>query len=110
MRILDSSRSAGTTSALVLVFLVVGSLSGWAQTSGIPRTSSGRLDLSGSYDAATLTPLVRPAGFGDRLELTEEEADAIARRMTEIYAADEVPSDPNREAPPVGGTPIFLTR
>ena len=51
-----------------------------AQRSGsdIPRTPDGRPDLSGTYDTATLTPVQRPAKFGDRLHLTEEEL-AVAR-------------------------------
>ena len=109
MRSLDSSHRAGTARALFLVLLLAGSLSSWAQTGDVPRTSSGRPDLSGDYDAATLTPLLRPAEFGDRLELTEEEADAMAQRMAAIYASDLVPSDPEREAPPVGGTLSFHT-
>ena len=50
---------------------------------------------------------MRPREFGDRLTLTDEEAAAIARRKAKIYEADFQPSDPNREAPPVGGAPIF---
>ena len=73
----------------------------------VPRQSDGKPDLSGAYDVATLTPLTRPREFADRLTLTDEEAAAIARRKAEIYEADFKPSDPNREAPPVGGAPIF---
>ena len=103
----SSSRSASRISALAVAVLLTYSLASSAQTDGIPRTPSGRPDFSGTYDVATLTPLVRPAEFGDRLSLTDEEADAIARRKAEIYAADLAPSDPNRKAPPVGGIPIF---
>ncbi len=73
----------------------------------VPRQADGRPDLTGAYDVATLTPLTRPREFGERLTLTDEEAAAIARRKAEIYEADFQPSDPNREAPPVGGAPIF---
>jgi hypothetical protein len=78
-----------------------------AQESGtnrtVPRTSDGRPDLSGTYDTATLTPLERPTELGDKLFLTEEEAAAIEndeRALTDKLAR---PSDPEREAPPVGG-------
>ena len=71
------------------------------------RLANGRPDFSGTYDVSTLTPLTRPAEFGDRLALSREEAEEIARKKAEIYAADLAPSDPDREAPPVGGTPIF---
>ena len=69
----------------------------------IPRTADGRPDLSGTYDAATLTPLQRPAKYGDRLELTDAEAEAIARQEAETMAKQNEASDPNREAPPEGG-------
>ena len=45
--------------------------------SDINRTPDGKPDLSGTFDAATLTPLERPAHFGDRLFLTREEVDSI---------------------------------
>ena len=77
----------------------------------IPRTPDGRPDLTGTYDTATLTPLQRPAEYGDKLVLTEEEAAAIEAgertALANIFDFDpsvnlEV-SDPNRGAPPVGG-------
>ncbi len=90
----------------------------------IPRTPSGRPDLSGTYDTATVTPLQRPREFGDRLTLTEEEAAVIASdpdglakvfnlapagsdereaaRADEQIAGFET-GDGNREAPPSGG-------
>ena len=81
-----------------------------AQAQEIPRTASGRPDLSGTYDTATLTPLQRPAEFGDRLTLTEEEAAAIAQGEPVALAAvfgippdRNVESAPPTEAPPVGG-------
>jgi hypothetical protein len=69
----------------------------------IPRTASGKPDLSGTYDAATLTPLVRPRAFGDNLYLTQEEADKMAAAEAERMAASGQSSDPDREAPPEGG-------
>ena len=74
-----------------------------AQSADIPRTASGRPDLSGTYDIATLTPLQRPERFGDKAFLTEEEAAEIARREFERNASRNEASDPNREAPPAGG-------
>ena len=84
----------------------------------IPRTPEGRPDLSGTYDIATLTPLQRPAKFGERLTLTAEEsavvraepngivqvfglAPAGSDERNERTATDA--SDPDRQAPPVGG-------
>ena len=73
----------------------------WAQD--VPRTASGRPDLSGTYDIATLTPLQRPQRFADKAFLTEEEAAEIARRSFDRNLSRNEASDPNREAPPAGG-------
>ena len=67
----------------------------------LSRTASGKPDLTGFYDSATLTPLNRPERFGDKQFMTREEADAIATTTaTGLYQG---PSDPNRELPPLGG-------
>ena len=101
------SRHARKIGALAACVLLTGATANSAQTDGVPRTTTGRPDFSGTYDVSTLTPLSRPVEFGDRLALTDEEAETISRRKAEIYAADLAPSDPDRAAPPVGGTPIF---
>jgi hypothetical protein len=71
----------------------------------IPRTTSGRPDLSGFYDAATLTPLQRPEEFGDNLELTREQADAIVKAQRERVAARDANRGAATSAPPKGGAP-----
>ncbi len=43
----------------------------------IPRTASGRPDLTGRYNIANLTPFERDPRFGDKLFMTDEEADAV---------------------------------
>ncbi len=69
----------------------------------IRRTPSGRPDLTGTYDAATLTPLQRPEEYGENLYLTREEAEKIAVDAARNRAERHQVSDPNREAPPDGG-------
>ena len=69
----------------------------------IKRTSSGRPDLAGTYDAATLTPLQRPEEYGENLLLTREEAEKIAADAAKARAERHQVSDPDREAPPEGG-------
>ena len=65
------------TTAVLAVFCMTAAPAVFAQSDGdVPRRPDGRPDLSGTYDVATLTPLQRPAEFGDRLVLTEEEAAA----------------------------------
>ena len=106
MGVRPRSIAVAVTSALLGVSLA------YAQNedTSVPRTPSGRPDLSGTYDAATLTPLARPQEFGDRLTLTEEEAAAIAAgEQSSLGALFGIPrernieSAPPSEAPPVGG-------
>ena len=95
--------------SIALTVLAPGALA--QQSADIPRTADGRPDLSGTYDIATLTPLQRPAEYGDKLVLTEEEAAAIEAgertALANIFDFDPsvnlAVSDPNRGAPPVGG-------
>ena len=74
-----------------------------AVAADIPRTADGKPDLSGTYDIATVTPLERPEELGDQLVLTDEQVEQMTARMASFRAADSERSDPNREAPPVGG-------
>ena len=97
---------------LLTLALSVGSVA-LAQQAGadIPRTPSGRPDLSGTYDIATMTPLERPTELGDNLFLREEAAAEIAARADQITVDSffNIPPERNettavpREAPPVGG-------
>lgn len=70
----------------------------------IPRTADGHPDLSGTYNVATRTPLQRPKSLGEKLTLSDEEAQAIARSEAELVAKADLASDPNRTAPAVGGS------
>ena len=74
----------------------------------IPRTASGHPDLSGVYNVATLTPLQRPGHFEGKATLSDAEAEAIAERWRNYMAKDSAPSDPNRGAPPAGGTEFYI--
>ena len=74
-----------------------------AQNGDIPRTASGRPDLSGTYDVGTLTPMQRTADLGEKMVLTDEEAAEIAETERARNIQRQQPSDPNRGAPPQGG-------
>ena len=67
----------------------------------VPRTPDGRPDLQGNWTNATITQIQRPEGLAP--VLTPDEVAALEgqreQRIEEGYAA----SDPDREAPPVGG-------
>jgi hypothetical protein len=80
-----------------------GVAAGAAPPKDVPRTASGRPDLSGTYDVATLTPLVRPRELGDNLFLTKEQALEIAERERALQERGNLASDPNRAAPAEGG-------
>ena len=69
----------------------------------IPRTPSGRPDLSGTYDIKTLTPLERPEGQDGKLTITDEEAASFSNQAAEALAQLNAASDPDRAAPPKGG-------
>ena len=88
---------------MALVLLLGPALTFAGTSAEMPRTASGKPDLSGTYDVATLTPLQRPQAFGDNLYLTREQAEDFTARDRARKAEDAQQSDPNREAPPQGG-------
>jgi len=69
------------------------------------RVATERPDLTGTYNIATLTPLQRPAEFGENLYLTPEEADSIVATAQARNAERDKNRGPITEAPPVGGAP-----
>jgi hypothetical protein len=101
-RLLNIAGALGVAVAAVSVVVPLG-----AQSSGkgstLPRTPDGRPDLQGIYNVATITPLERPAGLGDRLVLTEAEAAALEQYEQQRNEKSTEPSSPDRAAPPVGG-------
>ena len=91
---------------LLLTGLVLSLPAAVAAEGEIPRTASGRPDLTGSFNAATLAPLQRPAEYGDKLFMTREEAAKIAADQAAFLDNALRPTDPNREAPAVGGAAV----
>jgi hypothetical protein len=85
--------------------LGAGAVHAQADAKALPRTPDGHPDLSGTYDLATLTPLVRPPQSGDKQFLTAEEAKKIEEDERARMAKGQAQSDPDREAPPEGGAP-----
>ena len=69
----------------------------------IPRTASGKPDLTGRYNIASSTPFERDARFGDKMYMTVEEAEQIMKMTAAAMAIANADSDPNRSAPPAGG-------
>jgi hypothetical protein len=58
------------------------------QRAALPRTPDGRPDLQGVWNAATITPLERPAEFAGKPNLTAGEAEAWARRFLDESSLD----------------------
>ena len=70
----------------------------------IPRTTSGKPDLSGYYDGGTLTPLERPGHLGESEFMTEEEAQRLGSATA--FLEDGRSNDPDRGPPVKGGDGI----
>ncbi len=71
----------------------------------LKRTATGRPDLSGTYDVSTLTPLQRPEEFGNNMELTREQAQAIVEENRQRVAERDRNRGPITAPPPEGGAP-----
>ncbi|MEE2777839.1 MAG: hypothetical protein VYE73_13880 [Acidobacteriota bacterium] len=102
-----SHKHAALIATAILTLAAPAALIAAKDSTDIPRRPDGRPDLSGTYDIATLTPRARPAEYGDRLELTAEEAKALADHWNGNFGKDSLPSDPDREAPPKGGVSVY---
>ena len=89
--------------AAALALAVPPRAAGQGDPKAVPRTPDGHPDFSGTYDTATLTDLERPRAFGDNLFLSEAVAKRLADEEASRVAQRALPSDPNRDAPPVGG-------
>ncbi len=66
-----------------------------------PRTPSGHPDLQGNWSNATMTPIERPDGVGR--VLTAAQVAALESGRADLIENALQPSDPDREAPAVGG-------
>ncbi len=97
-------RNPGLAAAAALTLAAAAQLTAASDEETIPRTASGRPDLTGAYDVATLTPLNRPTEFGDNLFLAPEQANEIVERERLRVAARAARRE-IKEAPPEGGAP-----
>ena len=67
----------------------------------LPRTAWGDPDLQGNWSNATITPIQRPQGQEPVLSI--DEVREIEGQRVERIEEEAAPSDPDRDAPPVGG-------
>ena len=63
-----------------------------------PRNALGQPDLEGVWTNVTLTPLERPASYGDRKVLTEKEVAELEGRAIAKVEYENLPTDPNQGA------------
>jgi hypothetical protein len=68
-----------------------------------PRNAFGQPDLDGQWTNATLTPVARPAQYGDRRVHTAEEVARLEGARTETIERGNRTTDPNAAAPAAGG-------
>jgi hypothetical protein len=96
-----------TIAALLLGYSASAATSATAAEDGssIKRMPNGKPDLSGTYDAGTVTPVDRPPQFGDELYLSPEEAKALEEQSAEFWKTAEAnrQGGAEREAPQAGG-------
>jgi hypothetical protein len=81
-------RGACVVAVVAIVALsapVSGQVTGRGSTA--PRTADGRPDLEGFWTNDTVTPLERPAEFGNKELLTLEEAAAYAKKRRDQFLA-----------------------
>ena len=101
-----SNRIARITFATATAALMLPALAQAQQRSAppgweVPRTEYGHPDLQGNWSNATITPIQRPEGQEpvlSRAEVAEIEGERVDRIEEEAE-----PTDPDRDAPPVGG-------
>ncbi len=59
-----------------------------------PRTADGHPELQGTWTNATITKFERPEEYGERLGLTEQEANALEHAEATFNATADAPTDP----------------
>ncbi len=96
--------NAKGTSRTAFVLAVAIAATGAASGDDLPRTPTGKPDFSGNYDISTLTPIQRSPALGDRLTLTDEEAEQVRAEEAARIDRSGRPSDPNRAAPAAGAS------
>ena len=92
-------RALSFSFSLALAFAFMGLPSSGAETD-IPRTPSGKPDLSGTYDIGSLTPLQRDEKYGESVYTTAAETRKLEEAAIAAQAEDDASRATNRVAPP----------
>lgn len=83
--------------AIVLSLLLLPALAWSAQPAGkwqVPRMADGAPDLQGMWTNATITPLERPKEFGERLVISDAEAQRLEAENQKFTEEADAPTDP----------------
>lgn len=91
---------------IILSLCLLSLTSVWADSTA-SRTPDGRPDFTGTYNAATLTPLERPKRFGENKFLSRAEAKQITAEESALMRKGNAQTTGVRSAPAVGGAPII---
>ena len=103
MRMRKTIKFAGLTVLLLWTILSAAQLTqNPAKGYKPPRMADGHPDLNGTYDVATITPLVRLPIPGVQRALTDEQAAKAEAMIMEERKHYDAPLSPDRPAPPKG--------
>ena len=96
MRLLTASLLAGAAMSVAMMPAAASAqTTKAAATYKAPRTSNGQPDLQGNWTNAYITPLERPATYGERKVLTPEEAARMEGAAVERFVEGNKPTDPS---------------
>jgi hypothetical protein len=78
------------------VFASAADAEAWAPPAGwkAPRTADGHPDLQGNWNNATITPFEREQKYGERKNLSPQEADDIEHAEAKFNSTADAPTDP----------------
>jgi hypothetical protein len=86
---------ATAVASMLMVFsMIAGAAEGGSKGWKAPRTADGQPDLQGIWTNATITPLERDAKYGERLVISEAEAQALEQENADFRTEQDKPTDP----------------
>ena len=106
---IDLSKHSLCCVAAALAFILTANTFASESPWQVPRTEYGYPDLQGAWNNINATPIQRPRALEDRRAYTVAEALALESKFRDINEQNYLPSDANREAPPIGALSLTIT-